>query len=229
MIEKTSGPPTREQLLTTRKRIVSVAQGKKLLERKRDALIRSVEEEHRLFREVETEFLKRTKEIYFLYTLVRMFEGEGSIRAISSVDSPLSICVEKKIIMGCRYSSFHPLEEKKSFSWKLPFDPAVTSLYVEELLKALSDSEESMWKYINLKTKIGAITRELSRTTLRINTLEHVFLPSLLRERKKIEGVLSERERQEKFVSKRAGRKKRNSFKENTVKRLDTRYENHYS
>ncbi|GAB1486409.1 hypothetical protein MASR2M79_14590 [Aminivibrio sp.] len=100
---------------------------------------------------------------------------------------------------------------------------------MEDLLKAMADGEECMWQYINLKTKITAIERELARTTLKINTLEHILLPSLLKETKRIEDVLSERERQEKFVAKRMGKKKRKSSVENMEIILDTICENHYS
>jgi V/A-type H+-transporting ATPase subunit D len=227
---RTSGPPTREHLLSTRRRIVAVSHGKRLLERKRDALVRAVDEERRLFRETEKDFLLAAKRITFLYSLVRLFEGDGAVRYLSAGNSPLPVQVEKKTIMGCRYSSFFPSPEgKERLSWKLPFDPAVTSLSVEDLLKALGESEECVWRYINLKTKIGAIERELSRTTLKINTLEHVVLPSLGKEVKRIEDLLAERERQEKFVSKRVGKKKRSASAGNRENMLDTNYENHYS
>ncbi|MEA4881645.1 MAG: V-type ATP synthase subunit D [Synergistaceae bacterium] len=227
---RASGPPTREHLLATRKRIGGVTYGKKLLERKRDALLRSAEEERRLYREVRSEFLLRSRNITFLYSLVRMFEGDGSVRFLSAGIAPLPVAVEKKSIMGCRYSVFSPGEgERKNLSWKIPYDPAITSLYVEDLLKAMADGEECMWQYINLKTKITAIERELARTTLKINTLEHILLPSLLKETKRIEDVLSERERQEKFVAKRMGKKKRKSSVENMEIILDTICENHYS
>ncbi|HCL79461.1 MAG TPA: hypothetical protein DIC53_05790, partial [Synergistaceae bacterium] len=72
-----SASPTREQLLATRRRIVAVQYGRKLLERKRDALIRSVEEQRRLFRRVRTEFEEWNRRITFLYSMVRMYEGSG--------------------------------------------------------------------------------------------------------------------------------------------------------
>jgi len=224
-----SGPPTREHLLAVRKRILSVTHGKKLLERKRDALVRAMDEERRLFREAEKEFRERTKKITFLYTVVRMFEGEGALHFLSAGNPPLSVDVVKKSIMGCRYAGFFPEEGQLSgLSWKLPFDPAVTSLSLEDLLKAMEESEKSMWRYINLKAKVGAIERELAKTTLRINTLEHVFLPSLHSESRRIEDLLSERERQEKYVAKRAGKKKTGISAGNRENILDTAYENHY-
>jgi|LSQX01.1.fsa_nt_gb V/A-type H+-transporting ATPase subunit D len=227
---RSSGPPTREHLLSTRRRILAVSHGKRLLERKRDALVRAADEERRLFRETEKVFLTAARRITFFYSLVRLFEGDGAVRFLSAGNAPLPVRVEKKSIMGCRYSSFSPSQdEKERLSWKLPFDPAVTSLSVEDLLKSLGESEDCIWSYINLKTKIGAIERELSKTTLKINTLDHVILPSLGKEVKRIEDLLAERERQEKFVAKRVGKKKRISSAENRENILDTHYENHYS
>lgn len=224
-----SAPPTREHLLTTRRRITSVRQGKGLLERKRDALMRVVDEERRLFRETEKEFLFAARRITFYYSLARLFEGDGTIRFLSAGVEPIPMEVEKKIVMGCRYSSFSPSEsEMGRLSWKLPFDPAVTSLTVEDLLKSLADNEECVWKYVNLKTKIGAIERELAKTTLKINTLEHVVLPSLEEEVKRIEDLLSERERQEKFVAKKVSRKNRSVRQKNREIALDINHENNY-
>ncbi len=214
MNAKSSGPPTREHLLNTRRRIGAVSHGKKLLERKRDALVRAADEERRLFRETERAFMAATKTITFFYSMVRLFEGDGAIRFLSAGSGPLGIKIDKKSVMGCRYSHFSAApEDKRRLSWKLPFDPAVTTLSVEDLLKSLGDNEECIWQYINLKTKIGAIERELSKTTLKINTLEHVILPSLEGDARRIEDLLSERERQEKFVAKRVARRRRTAQK----------------
>ncbi|MGI6784410.1 MAG: V-type ATP synthase subunit D [Aminivibrio sp.] len=214
MNARPSGPPTREHLLNTRRRIESVSHGKKLLERKRDALVRAMDEERRLFRETEKTFLSAAKTITFFYSIVRLFEGDGAVRFLSAGSGSLNIKVEKKSVMGCSYSHFSASpEDRRRLSWKLPFDPAVTTLSVEDLLKSLGDNEECIWQYINLKTKIGAIERELSKTTLKINTLEHVVLPSLERDVRRIEDLLSERERQEKFVAKRVARRRRSKQK----------------
>lgn len=224
------GPPTREQLLATRRRITAVSYGKRLLERKRDALLRSVEEERKAFREISREFERRARGITFMYLLLRMFEGDQSVRCLSEGMTPLPVEVQRKSVMGCRYRVFSPAPERRdTLPYSLPFDPAVTSLYVEELLKSLSESEECLWRFINMKTKISAIERELARTTLKINTLEHAILPGLLAEQRRIEDILSERERQEKFIAKRMARKKQPVMAENEQQMLDTSYEIHYS
>ncbi|GAB1400182.1 hypothetical protein MASR1M66_16360 [Aminivibrio sp.] len=189
---------------------------------------RGAEEERRLYREVRSEFLLRSRNITFLYSLVRMFEGDGSVQFLSANSFSLWQW-RRNPSWGASTPSSAPERERKNLSWKIPYDPAITSLYVEDLLKAMADGEECMWQYINLKTKITAIERELARTTLKINTLEHILLPSLLKETKRIEDVLSERERQEKFVAKRMGKKKRKSSVENMEIILDTICENHYS
>ncbi len=68
---RSSGPPTREHLLSTRRRIIAVSHGKRLLERKRDALMRAVDEERRLFRETEKSFLLAARRITFFYSPLR--------------------------------------------------------------------------------------------------------------------------------------------------------------
>ncbi len=56
---------------------------------------------------------------------------------------------------------------------------------------------------INKKAKLQALDRELKRTLQKINTLQHLLLPTLERDLKRIREILSERERQELFNIKR--------------------------
>ena len=60
MTDSAQRPPTREQLLDVRKRRGTVQYGKQLLEKKRDALLRTIEEDRRIFREIAKEFAEKT-------------------------------------------------------------------------------------------------------------------------------------------------------------------------
>lgn len=230
MSRGSSVSPTREQLLATRRRISAVQYGRKLLERKRDALIRSVEEQRRLFRRIRAEFEEWNGRITFVYSMVRMYEGSGGFRALSAGVSPVMVQVERHAVMGCRYAQFFPKNDEWGASSPMsPFDLALTPLSMDDLLTTLSGGTPLMWQYINLRTKIVALERELSRTNLKINTLKHVVFPSLVEEEKRIEEALSERERQEKFVAKRVGQRKRKTASSNREFTLDRSHENQYS
>ena len=64
-------PPTREQLLDIRRQMGTVQYGKQLLEKKRDALLRAIEEDRRKFKELASS-LGKIKHLSFVYATGRM-------------------------------------------------------------------------------------------------------------------------------------------------------------
>lgn len=106
--------------------------------------------------------------------------------------------------MGCRYPQFEsPYEGLAAESGGLAYDPALASLNLDDLLKSLEEGKSLVWEFINKKAKLQALDRELKRTLQKINTLQHLLLPSLEKDLKRIRETLSERERQELFNVKR--------------------------
>lgn len=197
-------PPTRDQLLSLRRQITVVQYGKLLLERKRDALIRAMEDDRRLFRELEKRFIELCDRLSFSYSLVRIFDGHFALRLLKPVSPPLEIRSSYHVLMGCRYPAFEsPYEGLAAESEGLAYDPALASLNLDDLLKSLEDGKNLVWEFINKKAKLQALDRELKKTLQKINTLQHNLLPSLERDLKRIREILSERERQELFNIKR--------------------------
>jgi len=202
-------PPTRDQLLSLRRQIVVVQYGKLLMEKKRDALIRAIEEDRRLFRELEKLFLALCGKLSFSYSLVRIFDGHFALRVLKPVSPPLEIRSIPHVLMGCRYPQFEsPYKGLAAESESLAYDPALASLNLDELLKSLEEGKTLVWEFINKKAKLQALERELKKTLQKINTLQHLLLPSLEKDLKRIRETLSERERQELFNVKRLRTKK---------------------
>ena len=199
-----SRPPTRDQLLSLRRQIVVVQYGKLLLEKKRDALLRAIEEDRRLFMELEKRFLDLCGKLSFSYSLVRIFDGHFALRVLKPVSPPLEIHSTVHVLMGCHYPQFEsPFGGLSAESEGLAYDPALASLNLDDLLKSLEEGKPLVWEFINKKAKLQALGRELKRTLQKINTLQHLLLPSLEKDLKRIREILSERERQELFNVKR--------------------------
>jgi V/A-type H+-transporting ATPase subunit D len=199
-----SRPPTRDQLLSLRRQIVVVQYGKLLLEKKRDALLRAIEDDRRLFRELEKRFSDLCGKLSFSYSLVRIFDGNFALRVLKPVSPPLEIHSAIHVLMGCRYPQFEsPYSGLAAESEGLAYDPALASLNLDDLLKSLEEGKPLVWEFINKKAKLQALDRELKRTLQKINTLQHLLLPTLERDLKRIREILSERERQELFNIKR--------------------------
>lgn len=200
---------TRDRLLEVSSQIGNVTFGKGLLEKKRDALMRSMEGEKKKFKSVKRDFHLLCSQISTLYGLVRAYDGAEAIQLLGLQRSPLTLYAVKESILGCSYTDFSPksLDERAKLS--MAMDPALVSIYMEELLFFISKCESVLWEYVTLRGKIQAFERELKKTNLKINTLEYSLLPSLVLERRRIMETISERERQERFSIKKLTKKKR--------------------
>jgi len=203
--------PTRENLLEAQRGATSVRYGKNLLEKKRDALLKTLENDRRKFREMDAQFREINKRISLAYSLVRMYEGHSMLKLLKPDTSSLKVTEKKISLMGCRYSIFTPKGiTAEDIGLRINYDPALTSLYVDDFLNLLGESEKMLWPYINLKSKITSLEKELHKTMLKINTLEHIVLPELIEEQSVIGEVIAERERQERYAIKKIGKRKKN-------------------
>ncbi len=201
-------PPTREQLLDVMRQQEAVKYGKNLLEKKKDVLLRKLEDDRARFRELEEEFTRMTDALGFYYALARMYEGQGIIEMLKP--GKREVMVEERItsLMGCSYSQFTPLDYPDDHESYL-YDPAMTSLYVDDLIIAMERTGEILWEYINIRTRIVALESELKKSLLRINSLDQVVLPQLEEEESNINEVLGERSRQEQYAIKKIKKKNR--------------------
>ncbi|ADE57109.1 MAG: V-type ATP synthase subunit D [Aminobacterium colombiense] len=202
-------PPTREQLLDIRRQMGTVQYGKQLLEKKRDALLRAIEEDRRKFKELDKLFREQIKHLSFVYALVRMYEGQTVMQLLKPDAGTLKVISKRHTLMGCRFTQFQPGKGRGSPLTGLSYDPAMTSLYLDELLSEMKKIEERIWTYINLKAKLASLEKELSKTMMKINTLQYILLPELKQEESRIRDILSERERQERYAIKKLSKKKK--------------------
>lgn len=201
-------PPTREQLLDVKHQQEAVQYGKGLLEKKRDVLMRKLENDRIRFRELEIQFTRLCADMSTYYSLVRMYEGQGILQIMKPGRAYTRVTEKVTSIMGCSYSQFKPVQGSDGNLDTPSYDPAMTSLYVDDLLVSLENMRTLLWEYINLRTRIVALESELRKSLLKINSLEHVILPDLQEEQKFITEVLSERARQEQFAVKKIKKKK---------------------
>lgn len=205
-----SRPATRDQLQAIKRQISTISYGKQLLERKRDALVRAMEEDRRYLKELEKRFRDMSDRLSLSYALIRLYEGQQAVWSMRPVQGVFEVKVKSNSLMGCRYNSFDTLADDRSRMADMSYDPALVSLYTDDLVRALGECQEILWEYINLKAKISALEKEVRKTLLKINTLEHNLLPDLSSDFSRIREVLSERERQERFrvkkVKARAGK-----------------------
>ncbi len=200
---------TRDRLLEVSARIRDVQLGKGLLEKKRDAVLRVLEEERRRYIKVQETFRNLSRRLGILYGMIRIHDGVSTIQLLRLQRPLVTLRCTRESVMGCRYSVFEPEASSITRRFPLAMDPALSCLYVDDFLELIAQSESLLWEFVTLRSKIQSFERELKKTNLKINTLEHDMLPSLSAERKKISETLSERERQERYAVKKLTKKKR--------------------
>lgn len=205
-------PPTRDTVMDLRRQTEIVKFGKSLLERKKDALLRAIDEDRRAMARVEREFMDHVRKTAYSYGIVRMFEGSSFIRLLAVGRKTVTVSSERCNLMGCTYYQYKPHKSETGIPLEeSSMDPALTSPYVDELMEHLRWAERLLWTYINLKLKLSALEKELKKTMHKVNTLEHTVLPDLRNDLKRIVDILDERERQERFAVKKFSKKKKAS------------------
>jgi len=200
--------PTRDQVILLRRQIDIVKFGRGLLEKKKDALLRAIEKDRKVFLDKERHLRNLVQKLNYLYALVRMYEGASTIRLLSLTKPNLELKSALYTLMGCKYLQYQCKKEASFSLREVALDPALTSFYVDDLLQVLAEIEAVLWDFINIKTKLSALEAELKKTMMKVNTLDHVVLPKLRSNLNYILDILSERERQERYVAKKVSRKK---------------------
>lgn len=205
-------PPTRDTMMHLRRQTEIVRFGKGLLERKKDALLRAIDEDRRELSKIEKELLDHVQKTAYSYGIVRMFEGSSFIKLLAVGRKSISVRSERYNLMGCTYYQYEPRKNREDIPFEeASLDPALTSPYVDELVEHLMRTEQLLWTYVNLKLKLKALLKELKRTMRKVNTLEHTVLPDLRGDMKRIGDILDERERQERYAVKKFSKSKKNA------------------
>lgn len=194
-------PATREQMLLLRQQIDAVRRGKSLLERKRDALLRALEEDRRRFRMLRDQFERIGRRVAGAYALLRLYEGQIALELLRPGQGPEMVERLRHVLMGCAFVEFHRLDR---VSRDTRYDPALASLFTDDLVGSLTELEEVFWTYLNLRVKMGALEQALRETVRKTSNLEHRVLPALQEDFTRIRDVLVERERQERYTLRKA-------------------------
>jgi len=206
---------TRDRVILLRRQINIVKFGRALLEKKKDALLRAIEEDKKAFSEKERRLKGLVLKLSYSYALVRMYEGPSVVRLLSLGKPKLELKSIVHTLMGCKYLQYQCQKVKNLRLEEVALDPALTSFYIDDLLQTLADIEPVLWDFINIKTKLNSLEMELKKTMMKVNTLDHVVLPKLQTNLSYILNILSERERQERYIAKKVSRRKgaKNYFK----------------
>ncbi len=190
--------PTRQELLRLKKQLKVAQSGHRLLKNKLDSLIQ--------------EFLNHVKELQelrkgiegkipvFLMDFLKAENnlGGAELNALTSHIPFASISVKRENIMGVKVDEYEFLN--KTEIKETPFSDKAIDYNLEKAREKSSELIDKIIEYATLEQKIKMLAEEIESTRRRVNSLEHVYIPEIIKSRKYITQKLEEKERFERTV-----------------------------
>lgn len=184
--------PTRMELLRLRKRIELARRGHKLLQEKLEGLIKEfmpLVEEYVMLRD---QLDRQTPRVLALFSTVAVEMGDENLRTAlgqTGFKGEVDLSEERRANVPVPVLNVHT--ERSSLFYSLlstpaTFDRAVAQLDgLFSLILRTAEKEEG----------VRRLAKEIERTRRRVNALEYILIPGLLRARKFIQAKLDEDER----------------------------------
>jgi len=198
--------PTRLELLKLRRRELIANKGRDILQEKLDALVientRIASELAGLRASIVAESAVASKALQ----IAGVITGWMSLDEMGSGCTKMSeITISKDQVMGVRYPTVHLPEENGIGSSHKTRGYSMHGSFgqVDEAARGYENLLEHLIRYASVQAKSDRITLEINRTRRRVNALDHLIIPRLVKTQKYIEFRLEEREREDLFRRKR--------------------------
>lgn len=194
---------TRMALLATRLQIGLARQGRDLLKEKRNALMKVLMQvADTVFRESDALEAAASQAGQAL-ALASAMDGPEVVQSAGfAAQSQVALIVEGSYVMGVPVPRIQSAAGVRNPQTR-GYSPTGASAYIDE---AAARFEREVALIIDLAARealLRRLTVEIARTSRRVNALEHVRLPALVAQRRQIQLVLEEREREDRFRMKR--------------------------
>ena len=195
--------PTRMALLATKAQISLAVQGEDLLKQKRTALARE-------FMQIVDEVLKASDQVEKVageaveaLADAEALDGREAVRSASfAAKSEVPVEVTTESVMGVRVPRVAGEAHSRSLLER-GYGLVGTSSRID-LAAGLFEEEVSLiLELASTEMRLRKLAEEIQKTTRRVNALDNILIPRLLAQRRYIEMVLEEREREDLFRLKR--------------------------
>lgn len=186
--------PTKSNLIKLKKTIGLSKQGQELLEKKKYILIKEKEKYI-----LEREKLKEQYiEVYNLaFNSLRDANVDLGIRKVKAISNEIQIDnnleIKYKTVMGVDI----PITLYKEEASSIPFGLLETSISLDNAIANFRKLKETMIKIIENITTINRLEFAIQKVQKRSNSLKDVIIPNYEIERKSIENILDEKDREE--------------------------------
>jgi V/A-type H+-transporting ATPase subunit D len=190
---------TRMELLARKAQIELASQGRDLLEQKRTALMKE-------FRRTADTAVERSDALEASSTNARhslaraeAMAGAEAVRSAALASrGGFNLEVSTRTVMGVRVPHIEQKSATRSMLGR-GYSIVGTSIGIDETATAFEQEVEAILQMAEIELRLIRLGSEIQSTSRRLNALEHVLIPRLIRERNYIQMALDERERSDHF------------------------------
>ena len=198
-----SGGRTRMALLAGRAQLSLARQGHRLLEEKRDALLRELYREVRVVHAAHEEMESAMSAARLALEEARVRLGAETVAAAAAAAmGEIRVDIEAVTVMGVSAPAITPrslVRATRSRGRAVEASGPVLELVAERHEHALTVA----LRVATLETRVRRLAREVRRPSTRVNALQTRVIPDLERETRAIALALEQREREDRFRLKR--------------------------
>jgi len=207
--------PTRMELLRIKQKIKLAQKGHSLLKKKRDALMMELFETAKNMKAIRPQIQKDI--INGQETLIKAYAMGGPLEIKTVGDSAgempeLNITYES--VGGVKLPK---IEIDSKNTGKIDYGVVMTSSSIDNSVDKFESIKRGLLYLIKIEEKIKRLAQEIIKTKRRVNSLEHILIPELLKTQKNIKAKLEEAERENffrlKIVKKKSEKKQKNKPK----------------
>ena len=195
-MERLNVNPTRMNLTTLKKRLVTAKRGHKLMKDKRDQLMKGFLELAKENMKLREEVEKQLSEVYDSFSVASaVMSQEVMEEALMFPKQGVDLEVGNKNIMSVNVPVFGYKTTAEDASDIYPYGFASTSGELDSAVTGLADVLPAMLELAAKEKEAAMIAAELEKTRRRVNALEYVKIPQLEMTIKYIMMKLDENER----------------------------------
>lgn len=186
-----SYPPTRQSLLILKGKVKVASKSHKLLEDKRNSLIKRFLEVIDEAVKARAEFEENYQKSYKLMRESRQISDKSYYDLLPEFsDSILEISTDEKSVLSVKLTKLKLVRQQ----FKLNYSQIATNKLLDESLKYLKKAIKPLIKTLELEYTARKLSEEIIKTRRRVNSLEHVIIPDMNKSIKDISFKLSELE-----------------------------------
>lgn len=200
---------TRSELLAHRSRLELARRGRDLLEDKRDQLMKEFRKVADLVLSGEGALERAAAAARVALAVAESFDGPDAVRSASTVRSPGIVVDARPVyIMGVRIADIDYPPVRRS-AVDRGYGLTGSSARIDRAAELFEAELELALELAARELRLRRLVEEIGATTRRVNALENIVIPQLEGETVRIESILDERERQDRFRLKRAKAQRR--------------------